>query len=107
MNTQQLLQHCLLAASLVGAAVCLAAVLAHHFRNQLRTLHERWLGLGPLGRVATLGLATVFVVYGSTKSPTNDPPDTVGGGSTNPPPMICCSLRPRLSAPPQELTTDD
>ena len=107
MNTQQLLQHCLLAASLAGAAVCLAAVLAHHFRNQLRTLHERWLGLGPLGRVATLGLATVFVVYGSTKSPTNDPPDTVGGDTTNPPPMMCSSPRPRLSAPPQQPTTDN
>ena len=108
MNTQQLLQHCLLAASLVGATVCLAAVLAHHFRNQLRKLHERWLGLGPLGRVATLGLATVFVVYGSTKSPTNDPPDTTGGDApTSPPPMMCSSLRPRLSAPPQQPTTDN
>ena len=107
MNTQQLLQHCLLAASLAGAAVCLAAVLAYHFRNQLRKLHERWLGLGPLGRFATLGLATVFVVYGSTKSPTNDPPDTVGGDTTNPPPMMCSSPRPRLSAPPEQPTTDN
>ena len=63
---------------MVGAAVCLAAVLAHHFRNQLRTLHERWLALGPFGRFATLGLATVFVVYGSTKSPTNDLAGTMG-----------------------------
>ena len=75
MNIQQLLQHCLLAASLVGAAVCLAAVLAHHFRNQLRTLHERWLGLGPLGRVASILAVTVAVLYGGTKSPTNDGQD--------------------------------
>ena len=107
MNTYQLLQHCFLAVSLVGAAVCLAAVLAYCFRNQIRELHERWLGLGPLGRVVSILAVTVAVLYGGTKSPTNDPPDTVGGGSTNPPPMMCCSPRPRLSAPPQELITDN
>ena len=107
MNTQQILQHCLLAASLAGAAVCLAAVLAYHFRNQLRKLHERWLGLGPLGRFATLGLATVFVVYGSTKAPEG----ARGEPQTFPQPSAV-SLRSsvRLAASPNatnQLTTDN
>ena len=107
MNVINVFQKCLVYACLAGAAVCFFAVLAYHFRHQLRALHERWLGLGPLGRVVSILAVTLAVLYGGTKSPTNDPPNTVGGDSTNPPPMMCCSPRPRLSAPPQELTTDN
>ena len=103
MNVIDVFQKCLVYACLAGAAVCFFAVLAYHFRNQIRELHERWLGLGPLGRVVSILAVTVAVLYGGTKSTTNDPPDTVGGGSTNPPPMMCSSPRPRLSAPPQQL----
>ena len=73
------IQPVLLCLCLAGAAVCLAAVLAYYFRNQIRELHERWLGLGPLGRVVSILAVTVAVIYGGTKSTTNDPPDTVGG----------------------------
>ena len=106
MNSFNVFQKCLVYACLAGAAVCLAVVLAYRFRNQLRELHERWLGLGPLGRVVSILAVTVAVLYGGTKSTTNDPPDTVGGGSTNPPPMMCSSPRPRLSAPPQQTEPD-
>ena len=82
MNTYQLLQHCFLAASLAGAAVCLAAVLAYYFRNQIRELHERWLGLGPLGRVVSILAVTVAVLYGGTKSTTNDLTGATGAGAT-------------------------
>ena len=107
MNTLVFIQHCLLAVSLAGVGVTLFILLAYRYRDELKKLHERWLGLGPLGRVVSILAVTLAVLYGGTKSPTNDPPNTVGGDSTNPPPTMCCSPRPRLSAPPQELTTDN
>ena len=103
MNTHQLLQYCLLAVSLVGAAVCLATVLAYHFRNQLRELHERWLGLGPLGRVVSILAVTIAVLYGGTKSPTNDPPIDIEGDEsapTNSPPEIVEGDPAPTNAPP-------
>ena len=106
MNTQQLLQHCLLAVTLVGAAVCLATVLAYHFRNQIRELHERWLGLGPLGRVVSILAITVAVLYGGAKSPTNDPPIDIEGdapASTNAPSEIVEGDPSPTNAPPHLL----
>ena len=79
MNVIDVFQKCLVYACLAGAAVCFFAVLAYHFRDQLRELHERWLGLGPLGRVVSILAVTLAVLYGGTKSPTNE---VTGGGAT-------------------------
>ena len=72
MNVIDVFQKCLVYVCLAGAAVCFFAVLAYHFRDQLRELHERWLGLGPLGRVVSILAVTLAVLYGGTKSPTNE-----------------------------------
>ena len=79
MNVIDVFQKCLVYACLAGAAVCFLAVLAYHFRDQLRELHERWLGLGPYGRVVSILAVTLAVLYGGTKSPTNE---VTGTGAT-------------------------
>ena len=79
MNVIDVFQKCLVYACLAGAAVCFLVVLAYHFRDQLRELHERWLGLGPLGRVVSILAVTLAVLYGGTKSPTNE---VTGTGAT-------------------------
>lgn len=95
MNIQQLFQQCLLVSSLAGASACFLALLAYHFRNRLRVLHERWLGLGPLGRVVSILSLTVAVLYGGSKPPssTNEPPNDATS-PTNAPAM-CAAPRGR------------
>ena len=63
--------------------------LVNHFRDQLRALHERWLGLGPLGRVVSILAVTLAVLYGGTKSPTNE---VTGTGVTGVSPVAGCAV---------------
>ena len=95
MNVIDVFQKCLVYACLAGAAVCFFAVLAYHFRHQLRALHERWLGLGPLGRVVSILAVTLAVLYGGTKSPTNE---VTGTGATGVSPVAGCAVAQCLAS---------
>ena len=91
MNSFNVFQKCLVYVCFAGAAACFLAVLAYRFRNQLRALHERWLGLGPLGRVVSILSVTLAVLYGGTKSPTNDLAGATDTGPSACSPMMAMS----------------
>ena len=121
MNTPILIQKFLTAFCLLGAATFFLILLAHRFRHHLRSLNARWQTLNPASRCLLILFVTVFVLYGGTKSPTNDPPIDIEGDvsaptnappeivegdpapTNQPPPLLlsaCCSPLV-MSAPPQ------
>ena len=81
MNTYQAFEKFLTFAAVVGGVACTAFVLCWTLRRELRAALDRWLALGPAGRCATALFASVCVIYGSTKAPTNSPPNGIGGGA--------------------------
>ncbi len=106
MNTHQIFSQYLTYFALIGGISCVAFIVGWSLRNQLRIVLDRWFALGPLGRCVTAVFATVFIIYGSTKSPesTNEPPDLLSGGSfpTNSPQLQMLG-NPRLVLNPPRL----
>ena len=58
----------LMIGSMVGGVACMAAILAYSFRGVLRRLLEKWLKLGPVGRMLSLLFFTVGVLFGGSKN---------------------------------------
>ena len=81
MNTYQAFEKFLTCTAVAGGVACTAFVLCWTLRRELRAALDRWLALGPAGRCATALFASVCVIYGSTKAPTNSPPNGIGGGA--------------------------
>ena len=103
MNTPILIQKLLMAFCLLGTATLFALLLAYCFRHHLRRLNERWRALNPATRCLLILFVTAFVLYGGTKSPTNDPPIDIEGdvsAPTNAPPEIVDNAPAPTNAPP-------
>ena len=103
MNTPILIQKLLMAFCLLGAATLFALLLAYCFRHHLRRLNERWRALNPATRCLLILFVTAFVLYGGTKSPTNDPPIDIEGDEstpTNAPPEIVDNTPAPTNQPP-------
>lgn len=103
MNTPILIQKLLMAFCLLGAATLFALLLAYCFRHHLRRLNERWRALNPATRCLLILFVTAFVLYGGSKSPTNDPPIDIEGdvsAPTNAPPEIVDNAPAPTNAPP-------
>ena len=81
MNIYQAYETFLTYAAVAGGVACTAILLCWTLRRELHAALDRWLALGPVGRCATALFASVFVIYGSTKAPTNSPPNGIGGGA--------------------------